>query len=193
VSPGLGESRWTSPTPLGLLVGVGGLVIAGPVGGVVGLLAGVAAAHRSKVVLLAAAAALTLTAGITVLEQPLTNAHVPTFPVDHPLAELAAKVAGVLLLGGLAGILAGRGGEAGPRRVAKEVESMAVDGRVPERLPISTIAALLAVTFLAALTLWRLGDRRWETLAVGVAIAVIILAVVLLIPRFRRLLRGGTS
>ena len=55
---------------------------------------------------MAAAAALFATAAFTVLEQPLTEADIPIFPLSHPLAELFAKVAAVLLLAGLAGIVA---------------------------------------------------------------------------------------
>ena len=82
--------------------------MAGALGGVVGLVAGAAAARRPRVVLVAAAAALVATAAFTVLEQPLTEASIPNFPVNHPAAELFAKVAAVLLLAGLAGIFASR-------------------------------------------------------------------------------------
>ena len=50
--------RWRSPVGLGLLVGLGGLFMVGALGGVVGFLAGAAAARRPQAVLVAAGVAL---------------------------------------------------------------------------------------------------------------------------------------
>ena len=94
---------WRSPVAFALLVGLGGLLIAGAVGGLVGVVAGFAAARRPQAVLISAAVALCAAALLTVVEEPLTTAGVPFFPGNHPLAELAGKLAAVLLLAGLAG------------------------------------------------------------------------------------------
>jgi uncharacterized membrane protein YqjE len=155
------------------------------VGGLVGLLAGAVAAHRAQPVLIAAASVLLAAAGFTVLEEPLTEVRVLTFAENHPLADLAAKVAAVLLLAGLAGILARRDRDATPPMPVRDLE-----GALPQ-VPTPTIAAVLAVTLLAALVLWQIGDRRWEGTALAVAVALLVLAAVLAIARLRRRLRAG--
>ena len=71
--------RPSHPAVLGLAVAVAGFVIAGAMGAAVGALGGMAAARRSRVVLIAAASALFAAAAFTVLEQPLNEARVPVF------------------------------------------------------------------------------------------------------------------
>jgi hypothetical protein len=178
VAPG-----WRSPAGLALLVGLGGFFIAGPVGGMIGLPAGVVAFLRTRVVLLAAVLALATAAVFTVIEEPLTTASIPGFPNDHPLAELAAKVAAVLLLGGLAGIVARHDRAVASRVLTRDPETRAGNGTLGKRVPSSTIAAVLIVSLLGALTLWQLGDRRWEAVALPVMIAVLILGSVVVTQR----------
>ncbi|MGH2993118.1 MAG: hypothetical protein ACRDL1_06245, partial [Solirubrobacterales bacterium] len=112
---------------------------------------------------MAAAAALVATAAFTVLEQPLAEASIPNFPVSHPAAELFARLAAVLLLAGLAGTLAlERRSERTRLPRTLSTNSSPMRPRPTPRLPISTIAAIVAAAVLAALTLWLIGDRRWE-------------------------------
>lgn len=184
VTAGPNAARWRSPAGLGLLVGLGGLVMVGVVGGVVGLPAGMAAARRPRAVLVAAGLALFVTAALTVLERPLSESEIAGFPDNHPLADVTAAIAGVLLLAGLAGILAHRDRSPAPRMTAE-----GPDGAAP-RMQTSTIAAFLAVTLLAALLLWRLGDRSWEVAALPVAIAVLVIGIALVL---RPLLRSGPT
>jgi O-antigen/teichoic acid export membrane protein len=171
------------PIALGLLAGWGGLLVAGALGGVLGFVAGAAAARRPRTVLVAAAVALVATAALTVLEQPLTEAGIPRFPVNHPAAELFAKLAAVLLLAGLAGTFAFER-HSDRARLPRTVRNNSAPerARATPRLPISTIAAIVGAVLLAAFTLWQIGDRRWEGTAPVVAITVLgfagILAVV---------------
>lgn len=172
----LDDVRWTSPFTLGLLAGAGGLFIAGPVGGLVGVLAGMAGARQPQGVILAAALALLLTAAFTVLEEPLSVAQIPAFPVDHSLADLAGKVTAVLLLAGLIGVLASLGFPTASRMPAEELEDAAVDSVMRERFPSSTVAAVLTVALLGSLVLWQVGDQRWHWTAPAVVLTVTILA-----------------
>jgi peptidoglycan/LPS O-acetylase OafA/YrhL len=180
--------RRRSPLGLGLLVGLAGLFMVGVLGGAVGFLAGAAAARRAQCVLAAAGVALLASAALTILEQPLSDTEISAFPADHHLAEVAAAIAAVLLLAGLVGMVARRD-QATMLRVPppKEFESTPAGRKLPERLPTSTIAAVLAAVLLASLILLQLGDQRWHPVAIAVAIAVLILAVVLAVARSRRL------
>jgi lysylphosphatidylglycerol synthetase-like protein (DUF2156 family) len=184
---------WRSPVGLGLLVGLAGLFMVGVLGGAVGFLAGAAAARRGQAVLAAAGVALLASAALTLFEQPLSETDISAFPADHRLAEVAAAIAAVLLLAGLAGIVT-RGDRATALRVAppKEFKNTAAARKMPERLPTSTIAAVLAAVLLASLTLLQIGDQRWHSVAIGVAIAVLILAAVLAVARSRGM-RAGSS
>lgn len=180
----LNDTRWRSPTALGLMVGLGGLVMIGVIGAVVGLLAGMAAVRRPRTVLVAAGLALFAAAVLTVLEQPLSASGIYGFPDNHPGANVAAALAGVLLLAGLAGMLANRDYTPAPQLPADGLDAAA------PRVPTSKIAAVLAVTLLGALMLLRLGDRLWEGAALAVAVMVLILAAVLVL---RSRLRSGPA
>ena len=170
----------TSPLAVGLLGGWGGLVVAGAAGGVVGFVAGAAAARWPRAVLVAAATALVATAAFTVLEQPLTDSGISNFPVRHPLAELTGKIAAVLLLTGLAAVAASELRSRRPHRPRTVSTTAApMDPRRAPRVPISTIAAIVAAGLLASLILWQIGDRRWEGTAPVVAITVLGFAAVL--------------
>ena len=170
---------WSGPAILTLLVGIGGFAMAGDLGALVGLISGAAAVRRPQAVLIASAAALFAAAALVVLEQPLDVDLIPRFPRIRPLAELAAWVAAVLLLAGLAGTYASR-------RTAKEDQATedsslgAVPAAAPstgsgviQSLSTSTITAFLAAVVLGALVLWRIGDRRWEAVAPLVALGAL--------------------
>jgi O-antigen/teichoic acid export membrane protein len=183
---------WRRPAALGVLAGFGGFLVGGAVGGAVGLVAGAAAARRVSAVVIAAASALFAAAAFTLLEQPLDESTVDVFPVNRPLAEFAAMIAGVLLLAGLIGIAAS----------ATPTKRSRFDGRDSWRIPAAatsptaagatrrapTIVAVGAAALLALLVLWRIGDRRWEGAAPVAAIAVLgIGALLLLANRLRSL------
>lgn len=181
----VGGESWRSPAAFALLVGLGGLFIAGPVGGLVGAPAGFAAAYRPQAVLVSAAVALGAAALLTVIEEPLTTAGVPFFPENHPLAELAGKLAAVLLLAGLAGTFM-----RGERHVSAEslppgAEGPATEGTLWERVPRSTIAAALAATLVGALALLWIGDQVWRPEAFGLVAVVLILIGVLFVTHRR--------
>lgn len=166
------EIEWRSPAGVGLLGALGGLFIAGPVGGVAGLVAGVVAARRTQAVLLAAGAALCLAAVFTLLEQPLNESGISGFPGDHPLANFAGAIAGVLLLAGLVGMLANR--DHATARISTEAP-----GRAATQIAAPNIVALLAAALLGALALWLLGDRLWQGPAIALAIGALVLIAVL--------------
>jgi O-antigen/teichoic acid export membrane protein len=165
---------WRSTAALGALVGVGGFAIAGTLGGLVGLLAGCIAARRERLVLIAAGLALLVTAALTLLERPLSDSlpSLTGFPNNHPDANVAGAIAGVLLLAGVAGLLAPhRDRPPGP----PPPEGPPGDGT--RRPPASTLVSVLVAALLGALTLWWLGDRSWEAEAIAAsAIAVLLLA-----------------
>jgi O-antigen/teichoic acid export membrane protein len=182
--PRSARPRSSHPAVLGLAVAVAGFLIAGAVGAVVGVLGGLAAARRPQLVLIAAASALFATAAFTVFEQPLDEANIPVFPLSYPLADFAAAIAAVLLLAGLAGIVASRSRGVGsplddgePPRTATAAPSVAPGAT--SIVPRSTIAAVLACALLATLVLWQIGDQRWEGTVPGLAIALLGLAGVL--------------
>ena len=169
------------PAVLGLLIALGGLLIAGPLGGAAGLLAGVAAARWTLAVLLAAAAALFAAAALTVFERPLSEFAIYGFPQDHSLANSAGAIAAVLLLAGLAGLIVHGLHASEPRPPAEDPTAGAT-----KRVPTETIAAILAVALFAAAVLWRIGDRTWEAPALAVAVITALgLAGLLRIGRLR--------
>jgi len=178
------DLRWTRPDAFSLVAGLAGLIVAGPVGFAVGLVAGMFAARRAEVVVLAAASALLITAAFTVIEEPLTEGRIFNFPNSHPIAEVAAKVAAVLLVAGLIGLSAHRDRTQAPRSSARELED------VSSLTPIPTIVAVLAAALLGAFVLWQLGDQRWRSAAPVVAILVITLAGWLVHARRRQSSRG---
>jgi len=167
------EIGWRTPVGLGLLTAVGAFFVVGPLGGVVGLIAGALAARRVRATLLGAGAALLVAALLTILEQPLTQDNVNGFPGDHPLANLAGAIAAVFLLGGLIGMLA-KGDYPLGRTRAEPIAGP------PERVPISTIAAVLAAMDLGALTLSLLGDQLWETAALVLTLTLTLTLALLL-------------
>jgi O-antigen/teichoic acid export membrane protein len=186
--------RWGRPVALSLVTGTAGYVVAGPVGGVLGFVGGLAASRSSRALLLAAAAALYLTAAFTILEQPLTGWGIHAFPLNHPLADFSATIAAVLLLAGLVGMAAirreGRFGNGGPPPPAAPVVPPPIAAGSTPRVPAGTVAALMGASLLAAIVLSQLGDRRWETAARVVAVAIVGLGVVLLLAQRLRSLQG---
>ena len=186
--------RWGTPLGLGLLVGLAGLFMVGVLGGPVGFLAGAAAARRAHTVLAGAGGTLAVSALLTLIEQPLGETNVPGFPVHHQVAEVAGAIAAVLLLAGMAGIIA-RQARATPPRVHQSsgFERATAGGKLLGRLPTSTIAAVLAAVLLASLSLLQLGDQRWQSVTISVAMVVLILAGVLAIAHFRRRPHAGSS
>jgi hypothetical protein len=160
---------WWSPAGLSLLAGLGGSVVAGAVGLIVGLFGGWVAASRPRAVLLGAGLFVLAAMTLTILEQPLNVSEVGRFPEDHRLANAAGAIAGVLLLAGLAGLLAHRDYPVNPEAAAKL-------GAVEERSLSSAVAPIVAATLLAAFTLGRLGDRSWGDAALPLAVVVLILA-----------------
>jgi hypothetical protein len=147
----LSAGGWRSPLVLGLLVGLGGFVMLGPLGAAVGLIGGAAASRRAQAVLMAAALALFAAAALTIFEEPLDERHLgPGFVTERSLAEIAGAIAGVLLLAGLAGLLADRDRTRAPSLPAEKAD---VGG---QRVPTSTIIAVLAAGLLAALLVWLL-------------------------------------
>jgi hypothetical protein len=58
-------------------------------------------------------------------------------------------------------------------------------------VPHSSGIAVVAVALLAAIVLLKVGDRRWATPALVVGIAVLVIATILAVPRFRRRLGAG--
>jgi hypothetical protein len=169
--------RWRSPAGFGLLVGLGGLFIGGPVGGAVGFLAGYGVVVRGvRLVFLAAALALLATAGFTLIEAPLDDFHIRSFPSDHPLAEVTAKVGAVLVLAGLTWLFARRD------RTKTSGDTRLV--RTP------AVAPLLVAILIAGLVLWRIGDQRWQSAGLVLAIMMIVLVVVVVFAQRRSFLRG---
>jgi hypothetical protein len=178
----LHAGRLREPAGLAVLVGLAGLLIAGPVGAGVGLTAGAVAARRPSIVFLAGAVALGAAVLFTLIEDPLTEAQIPSFPGDHPLAELAGMVAGVLLLGGLAGIATQL------ERIPPVRET--VPGPDPKAQEPAPIASILAATLLGAVVLLWVADERWHAVALVLIAAVIAVAVVLVSRQWRPFARG---
>lgn len=181
----VGSVTWRSPTAFALLVGLGGLFIAGAVGGLVGAGAGFAAARRPQAVLIAAAVALCAAALLTVVEEPLTTAGIPFFPKNHPLAELAGKLAAVLLLAGLAGTFMRGEHSLSAQSLPHRAERPAAEGPLRERVSSSTIAAALAATLAGALSLLWLGDQVWRPEAFVLVAVVLTLMGVLFVTQRR--------
>jgi hypothetical protein len=169
--------RWRSPAGFGLLVGLGGLFIGGPVGGAVGFLAGYQVVVRGvRPIFLAAALALLATAAFTLIEAPLEDVHIRSFPSDHPLAEVTAKVGALLVLAGLTWLFVRRD------RTKTSGDTW------PVRNP--AVAPLLVAILIAGLVLWRIGDQRWQSAGLVLAIMMIVLLVVLMFAQRRSFPRG---
>lgn len=181
----VGSDTWRSQAAFALLVGLGALFIGGAVGGLVGVGAGFAAARRPQAVLISAAVALCAAALLTVIEEPLTTAGVPFFPENHPLAELAGKLAAVLLLAGLAGTLVRGERSLSAQSLPHRAEGPAAEGTLRERVSTSTIAAALAATLVGALSLLWLGDQAWRPEALVLVAVVLILVGVLFVTHRR--------
>ena len=181
----VGSDTWRSPAAFALLVGLAGLFIAGAVGGLVGVGAGFAAARRPQAVLISAAVALCAAAVLTVVEAPLTIAGVPFFPENHPLAELAGKLAAVLLLAGLAGTFMHGERFLSAKSLTHRAAAPAAEGALRERVSSSTIAAALAATLVGALSLLWLGDQVWRPEAFVLIAVVLILTGVLFVTQRR--------
>lgn len=181
----VGGDSWRSAAAFALLVGLGALFIGGAVMGLVGVGAGFAAARRPQAVLISAAVALCAAALLTVFEEPLTTAGVPFFPENRPLAQLAGKLAAVLLLAGLAGTFVR--GERSPsaQSLPHRAGGPAAEGTLRDRVSSSTIAAALAATLVGALSLLSLGDQVWRPEAFGLVGVVLILMGVLLVTHRR--------
>jgi disulfide bond formation protein DsbB len=191
VTAGLNADRWRTPIGLGLLVAVGGLFMIGLLGAVAGGLAGAAAARRPRLVLAGAGLALIVAAALTLLEEPLSETAISAFPPDHGLAEAAAAIAAVLVLGGLAGLVARRDLATAPRW-PPVAEPEGGGGTMLGRLPNSTVAAVAAAVLLASvILLLPIGDQRWQPVGIAAAIAVLILAGVA-VARNRRLSSGSS-
>lgn len=170
------EHRASSPAILGLVATAGGFFVAGPVGGAVGLIAGVLAARNVRAVLVGAVGALFLAALFTLVEGPLGEPDISAFPGNHPLANLAGAIAAVCLLAGLLGMFAKR-----DHSVARmPAERPAGES---QRLSISAIVAVLAATFLGALALALLADQLWRAAALGLAVLALGLTFGLILAR----------
>lgn len=178
---------WRSPIRLGLLVGVAGLFMTGVVGAVVGFLAGLVVARRPRPVLLGSCIALFAAAILTILERPLSGAGLYDFPNHHPLANVAAAIAAVLLLAGLVDVVARLDLAAVPHPASEPAHGSR------SRTPKSTIAAILAAILVAAISVSQLGDRRWEGPALAVALAVLLLGAALAISHYRGKPRSGSA
>jgi hypothetical protein len=168
--PRLTTSGLRSRTTFVLLVGLGGLVMVGVLGAVIGFLGGAVAIRNARAVLLASVFTLLVTIALTLLEHPLTDSAIYSFPPNHSLANVAAAIAAVLLLAGLAGMTARIHRSPRPPLPADE------SNRTAPRVPTSTISAIVVACLLAALSLWWLGDRYWKWAGVALALAVFSLA-----------------
>jgi hypothetical protein len=163
------------PAVLGVVTAVGGFFIAGPVGGMAGLIAGALAARGTRAVLLAGGAALLLTVLLTLVERPLSEPNVITFTSDRPLANAAGAIAAVCLLAGLLGMIFSREYPA-PRMPAEPAAQTS-------RLTISALVAALAAALLGAAALALLGDHLWRAGAIALAVLALALAVGLIVAR----------
>jgi O-antigen/teichoic acid export membrane protein len=181
-----GYRRQPNAVALALVAGLGGLLVAGVLGGAAGLVAGAAASVRARRVLLGAALALVATAAFSVLEQPLTDDALYDFPLTHTDAEFFAKLAATLLLAGLLGSFArDRGADRTRAPHTASVDSREPESRATVSVPMSKIAGIAAAALIAALALWLIGDRRWAGAAPAVAVTIV--GVTLLIAAFGRL------
>jgi hypothetical protein len=178
--------RWRNPATFAVLVGLVGLFLIGWLGAVVGFFGGLAAARQPRPVFLGAAVALFVAAVLTILERPLRESEIYSFPQQHDLANVAGAIAGVLLLAGAAGLIAQRDQPAPDLLLAE-----AADTGDSARLPTSTILAILTASLLGAFALSAFGDRDWGAIPVGLATVASILAAVVIALRRRWAPAGG--
>jgi O-antigen/teichoic acid export membrane protein len=168
-----------------ILVGLGGAIIAGPLGAAAGVVAGAVSALAPRFAVAGAAVALVIATAFTALEQPLSLDAIATFPVDRPLASGAAAVAAVLLLG-LIAASATSGSEReppDPNPTPRPVD--APTNAHPARPQLGRTALFDAVMLGAAglagaLVLRQVGDRLWQglfpaaLLVTGIVVALLV-------------------
>ena len=82
-----------------MVVVLGATAVAGTLGAVAGVVAGLISALKPRFAVVAAALALVAAVAFTLFEQPLSGAGVGGFAVNRPLASAAATIAGVFLFG----------------------------------------------------------------------------------------------
>jgi hypothetical protein len=170
--------QWRSPAALAALVAVLGAFFIGWVGGIAGFIGGLAAARRPRAPFLLAAVALFIAAVLTIVDGPLGERDVYSFPQEHELANGAGAIAGIMLLAGVVGLIA--------RVRAATNLSVRPGGRIASgsrRVPISTVVSVVAASVVGAIALATFGDHDWGRVPVGLPLLACVVGLMLLVIR----------